>query len=100
MIYGYLCTPMKPMPAFKCCLCTGQVVMELIALGCLHVGQFVMALIYLICLRTSQVVMEIIIILAELERASLFAEASQLYSDLKFYFVLQIFWVWVKGYLV
>ena len=58
--------------------------MELMALGCLHMGQ---------------VVMDLIIILAELERASHFAEASQLYSDLKFYFVLQICWVWVKGYL-
>ena len=44
--------------------------------------------------------MALIIILVELEQASLFAEASQLYSDLKFYFVLQIYWVWVKGYLV
>ena len=51
----------------------------LMALGYLHVGQ---------------VVMELIIILAELEQASLFVEASQLYSDLKFYFVLQIYWVW------
>ena len=50
------------------------------------------------CLRVGQVVMALIIILAELEQASLFAEASQLYSDLKFYFVLQICWVWVKGY--
>ena len=31
------------------------------------------------CLRAGQVVMELIIILAELEHASLFAEASQLY---------------------
>ena len=46
--------------------------MTLIALACLHVGQVVMAL---------------IIILAELEKASLFVEASQLYLDLKFYFV-------------
>ena len=52
--------------------------MTLIALGCLHVGQVVMAL---------------IIIIAELEQASLLAEASQPYSDLKFYFVLQIYWV-------
>ena len=44
--------------------------------------------------------MALIIILAELEKASLFAEASQLYLDLKFYFVLQICWVWVKGYIV
>ena len=58
--------------------------MELIALG---------------CLRAGQVVMDLIIILAELEKASLFVEASQLYSDLKFYLVLQICWVWVKGYL-
>ena len=43
--------------------------------------------------------MALIIILAELEQASLFAEASQLYLDLKFYFVLQISWVRVKGYL-
>ena len=50
------------------------------------------------CLCMGQVVMELIIILAELEHASLFAEASQLYSDLKFYFVLQICWFWVKGY--
>ena len=57
--------------------------MELIALGCLCMGQ---------------VVMNLIIILAELEQASLFAKASQLYSDLKFYFLLQICWVWVKGY--
>ena len=49
-------------------------------------------------LRMGQVVMALIIILVELEQASLFAEASQLYSDLKFYFVLQICWVWVKGY--
>ena len=79
-IYGYLCTPAKPMPTFKGCL---RIVMALIDLG---------------CLRTGQVVMELIIILAELEQASLFAEASQLYSDLEFYFVLQICWVSVKGY--
>ena len=48
----------------------------------------------------GQVVMALIIILAELEHASLFAEASQLYSDLKFYFLLQICWVLVKGCLV
>ena len=78
MIYGYLCTPTKPMPSFKGYLRIGQVVMALIALGCLHVGQVVMAL---------------IIILTELEQASIFVEASQLYSDLKFYFVLQICWV-------
>ena len=59
-----------------------------------------MALISLGCLRAGQAVMDLIIILAELEQASLFAEASQLYSDLKFYFVLQFCWVWVKGYLV
>ena len=58
-----------------------------------------MTLIALGCLRAGQVVMALIIILAELEQASLFAEASQLYSYLKFYFVLQISWVWVKGYL-
>ena len=51
-------------------------------LGCLHVGQLVMAL---------------IIIITKLEQDSLFAEASQLYSDLKFYFLLQICWVWVRG---
>ena len=50
-------------------------------------------------LRVGQVVMELIIILAKWEHDSLFVEASQLYSDLKFYFVLQICWVWVKGYL-
>ena len=43
--------------------------MKLIALGFLRVGQGVM---------------ELIIILVELEQASLFAEASQLYSYLKF----------------
>ena len=58
-----------------------------------------MALIALGCLRACQVVMTLIIILAELEQASVFSEASHLYSDLKFYFVLQICWVWVKGYL-
>ena len=83
MIYGYLCTPVKPMLAFKGCLHMGQVVLELIALG---------------CLRTGQVVMALIIILVELEKDSLFFKASQLYSDLKFYFVLQICWVWVKRY--
>ena len=82
-IYGYLCTPTKPMPSFKGCLCVGQVVIALIAIG---------------CLCTGQVVMELIIILAKLEQDSLFTEASQLYSDLKFYFVLQICWVRVKGY--
>ena len=46
----------------------------------------------------GQIVMALIIILVELEQDSPFAEASQLYSDLKFYFVLQIYWVWVKGY--
>ena len=66
------------MPAFNDCLCVGQVVMALIALGCLRLGQ---------------VVMELIIILVELEQDSLFVEASQHYSDLKFYFVLQICWV-------
>ena len=66
--------------------------------GCLRMGQVVMALIALVFLCMGQVVMELIIILAELEQASLFAKASQLYSDLKFYFVLQICWVWVKGY--
>ena len=45
------------------------------------------------CLHAGQDVMALIIILAELEQASLFAEASQLYLDLKFYFVLQICWV-------
>ena len=50
-------------------------------------------------LRAGQVVMALIIILAELEQDSLFAKASQLYSDLKFYFVLQICWFLVKGYL-
>ena len=85
MIYGYLCTPTKPMRAFK---------------GCLHMGQVLMALIALGCLCAGQVVRELIIIFAELEKDSLFAEASQLYSDLKFYFVLQFCWVWVKGYLV
>ena len=53
-----------------------------------------MALIALGCLRAGQVVMALIIILVELEKDSLFAEASQLYSDLKFYFVLQFCWVW------
>ena len=57
-----------------------------------------MALIALGYLGVGQVVMELIIILAELEHASVFVEASQLYLDLKFYFVLQICWVWVKGY--
>ena len=71
------------MTAFKGCLCAGQFLMALIALG---------------FLRGGQVVMELIIILVELEQASLFTEASQLYSDLKLYFVLQICWVWVKGY--
>ena len=45
-----------------------------------------MALIALGYLGTGQVVMELIIILAELVHDSLFVEASQLYSDLKFYF--------------
>ena len=54
-----------------------------------------MALCYL---RAGQVVMALIIILAELEQGSLFDEASQLYSDLKFYFLLEICLVWVKGY--
>ena len=61
-------------------------------------GQVVMALIVLGCLRVVQVVMALIIILLELEQDSIFAEASQLYSDLKFYFVLQICWVWVKAF--
>ena len=38
------------------------------------------------CLHAGKVVMALIIILAELEQASLFVEASQLYSDLKFLF--------------
>ena len=63
------------------------------ALGCLRVGQVVMELIALCFLRTGQVVMALIIILVELEHASLFAEASQLYLDLNFLFVLQICWV-------
>ena len=58
--------------------------MALIAPVCLCTDQVVMALTAPSCLRTSQVVMELIIILAELEQASLFAKASQLYSDLKF----------------
>ena len=78
MIYGYLCTPTKPMPVFKGCLHAGQVVMALIALGCLHAGQVVMAL---------------IIILAELEKVSVFVEASRLYSDFKKKIVLQICWI-------
>ena len=45
-----------------------------------------MALIALGCLHTGQVVMVLINMLAELEKASLFVEASQLYLDLKFYF--------------
>ena len=65
----------------------------MLALDCLHVGQVIMVLRANGFLHMGQVIMELIIILVELEQASLFAEASQLYSDLKFYFVLQICWV-------
>ena len=41
-----------------------------------------MALIALGCLGAGQVVMELIIIVAELEQASIFVEASQIYSYL------------------
>ena len=38
------------------------------------------------CLRAGQVVMELIIILADLEQASLFSKASQIYSDFEILF--------------